>query len=117
MAYAKSRLGKLHVKKADLLRDLEALICALEGSIYGSLTSGSYFEASPTGSIFPTVATWWESPARLKKLQEVTYVRNVNNQPTQVTTVLYTDGLARMTVIDTVTYSGITEVARNRVVS
>lgn len=66
-----------------------------------------------SNELYPNSIIWWSSNPYLK-IKEVTYIRNVNNQPTSIVTKLYKNGVLFKTITDTITYNGIIELSRNR---
>lgn len=77
---------------------------------------GSYKESAWSG-ILPTNETWWETSSKIDKIYEVNYTYTGIN-PTTIERKIYdTDGDLLVTVTDTVTYSGILEDTRTRVVT
>jgi len=81
--------------------------------------SGAYKEILPAGNPFPTQAIWWESAAKLKKIVEFNMTRDSQKKPATEEWKMYaTDGTTVLcTVTDTITYSGVQESTRTRVVS
>jgi hypothetical protein len=84
---------------------------------FEEFTSGAYREI--TGGVFPTSTIWWESSAKLEKIVEKTITRNANKTPAVIEWKVYdTDGVTVLaTATDTISYSGITETSRTRVIS
>jgi hypothetical protein len=91
-----------------------------EGPTQG-FASGAYKEV--VGGLFPTQIIWWESAAKLKKIVETDITRAGGGAslvaPTPVTWKVYdTDGITVSgTVTDNITYSGIIEISRTRIIS
>lgn len=88
-----------------------------EGPMEG-FTSGAYRETTPTGSMFPTLVTWWTSSSKLNKIvdKQVTYTGAF---ATSVVWRAYdTDGTTVLvTITDTIVYSGAAESTRTRTIS
>ncbi len=81
--------------------------------------SGAYKETLPSADPFPTSYIWWTSAAKTHKLVELTVTRNTNKTPTTEEWKLYAaDGTTVLvTATDAISYSGIFETTRTRVVS
>ena len=77
--------------------------------------SGLYREVNPPASVFPTVITWWESAAMLKKIVEKT-ISYTGVFPTTIQWDVYgTDGVTIVeTAADSIVYSGPFEINRTR---
>jgi hypothetical protein len=90
-----------------------------EGGPYEGFTSGAYQETLPPASPFPTSVIWWTSAAMTSKIVEETVTYNLNNTVnTDEWKVYATDGTTVLaTVTDTVTYSGVFEINRTRVIT
>jgi hypothetical protein len=69
-----------------------------------------------SGGLFPTSVTWFTSVGSVK-LKESLFTRNSRNQPTTIVTKSYSNGVLVQTLTDTVTYNGVFEASRIRVVS
>lgn len=100
---------------------LRQLIHFIDEGPAGGFASGAYKEV--IGGLFPTSIIWWESDAKLKKVVETVIVRSGGGAtlvaPTPIIWKAYdTDGVTVLeTVTDNITYSGVTEVSRTRVIS
>jgi hypothetical protein len=96
---------------------LRQLIHLSEYGPFEEFASGAYKEI--TGGVFPTSEIWWESSAKLEKIVEKTITRNPNKTPSVIEWKVYDeDGVTVMaTATDTISYSGITETSRTRVIS
>jgi len=72
-----------------------------------------------SGSGFPTSIIWYTSSARTAKIVEKTITYNVDYNPSTLEWKVYsTDGTTVIaTVTDTVTYSGLFETTRTRVIT
>jgi hypothetical protein len=83
----------------------------------GPTLSGSYRET--TGGAFPSAVTWWDSPAKAKKLASLTIARNPNMTPSVEVLAAYdTDGVTPViTLTDTIAYIGVFEASRVRTVA
>lgn len=94
---------------------LKQLIHLAEGGPFEGF-SGAYKEILPQGSAFPESIIWWQSSAKAGKILEKTIVRNSNQLPTQITYIAYEgNGVdVASTAIDTIEYSGVFEINRER---
>lgn len=92
---------------------------AEEGGPYEGFTSGAYQETLPSADPFPTSVIWWTSVAKTSKIVEETLTYNPNNTVnTDQWKVYATDGTTVLaTVTDTITYSGVFELNRTRVIT
>jgi hypothetical protein len=81
--------------------------------------SGAYKTTLPEGDPFPTSIIWWESSAQTEKIVEKTLTLNPNKTPSQIEWKMYdTNGTSVIaTATDSITYSGIFEINRTRVLS
>lgn len=81
--------------------------------------SGAYLETLPAAALFPTDWIWWVSNAKAAKLMDETVTYNSNlTVATQRRRVYDADGsTVSLTVTDTMTYSGVFELTRTRVIS
>lgn len=90
------------------------------GGPYEGFASGAYREMLPAASPFPTSIIWWESSAKTQKIVEkqISYVLG-SAKPTPITYKVYdTDGVTILaTVTDTITYSGVFELYRERTIT
>jgi len=80
--------------------------------------SGAYRETTYTGP-FPTVEIWWESAAKFKRIVDETVTYNANKTiATDQWRMYAADGVTVIaTVIDSMTYSGVSETSRTRVIA
>lgn len=69
-----------------------------------------------TGSPFPTLVTWWTSPAKITKVQELFITYDANNFVIQEQWKYYYLGVLSKTVTDIITNSGPFEVSRSRTI-
>ena len=85
----------------------------------GGPESAGYREMLPAGEPFPTQIIWWETSDKLKKIVEVNLTRNENKTTaTEEWKVYDLDGSTVLkTITDTMSYTGVFETARTRVVS
>lgn len=81
--------------------------------------SGAYLETLPAAAAFPTDWIWWASSAKAAKLMDETVTYNSNmTVATQRWRVYNSDGsTVLLTATDTMTYSGVFELTRTRVIS
>lgn len=95
---------------------LRDLIHFIDDGPADGFSSGAYREILPAGSPFPTLWTWWESSAKLKRIVDLTVTRNSNKTPaTEQWRIYDTDGTTVLaTVTDTIAYSGVIETSRTR---
>lgn len=79
--------------------------------------SGAYRET--VGAVFPTSVTWYDDNTKAKKIVELLITRNANKTPATETWNMYnTDGVTILvTVVDTMTYSGVNETSRTRTIT
>lgn len=110
--------GGMSENQHQILRQLIHFID--EGPAHG-FASGAYKEV--IGGMFPTQIIWWESAAKLKKIVETDITRAGGGAsvvaPTPIVWKVYsTDGVTVSgTVTDNITYDGITETNRTRIIS
>lgn len=110
--------GGITESQHDGLRKLVHL--AEVGGPYEGFISGAYRETLPASDPFPTSVIWWESSAKLKKIVEKTIVYSMGlAKPSPITYRVYdTDGVTVLvTATDTISYSGIFETSRSRVIT
>jgi hypothetical protein len=81
----------------------------------GPTLNGAFRET--VGGPFPSSVTWYDTPAKAKKLAALNITRNANQTPSTETLIAYdTDGATPViTLTDTITYSGALETSRTRV--
>lgn len=86
-----------------------------DGPFEGLTTS--YFSVGPAG-VFPTASIWYSDIARTKKVVQQTVIYNSNQTISQSQWLAYApDGVTVLaTATDTITYSGIFETSKTRVV-
>lgn len=78
--------------------------------------AGSYREI--TGTVFPTAFVWWETSSKLKKIYEKLNTWSGVNVTKIVRKIYATDGSTVLaTATDTITYSGVFETNRTRVIT
>jgi hypothetical protein len=95
---------------------LRQLIHLSENGPFEGFTSGAYKET--IGGVFPTSAIWWESAAKLKKIVEVDITYNVSKTINTITWKSYdASGTLLASFTDTISYSGIIETSRTRVIN
>lgn len=95
---------------------LRQLIHFIDNGPAEGFTSGAYKEL--TGTVFPTAIVWWESSSKLKKIVEKLITWTGVNPTTEAWKVYDTDGTTVLaTVTDTISYSGIFETSRTRVIA
>lgn len=87
-----------------------------DGPAYG-FPSGCYRET--IGGVFSSSEIWWESAAKLKKIVSLDITRDVQQKPTaEVWKAYATDGITVVeTLTDTITYSGVFETSRTRLIA
>lgn len=104
-------------------RALRQLIHFINDGPAEGFASGAYRETLPAASAFPTSIIWWESSSKLKKIVEKTITRSgigaTAIAPTPIVWRIYdTDGTTVLvTVTDSITYSGVFETSRTRILS
>lgn len=104
-------------------RALRQLIHFIDDGPAEGFASGAYKETLPTASPFPTSIIWWESSSKLKKIVEKTITRvgvgASTVAPTPIIWKIYdTDGTTVLaTITDSITYTGVFETSRTRVLS
>lgn len=83
---------------------------------FESFASGTYKETLPSGNMFPTSITWWDSSSKTSKILEKAISYGSNKQPNSITYKVYDiDGISVLsTAADTITYSGSFEISRTR---
>jgi len=92
---------------------------AEEGGPFEGFASGAFQETLPASNPFPTSIIWWESAAKLKKIVEETITYNANKTISIDEWKVYdVDGVTILvTATDTITYSGVFELSRTRVLT
>lgn len=70
-----------------------------------------------TGGVFPTAITWYTNAGKGTKVKEISITRDGNQLPTVIVWRFYDAGVLARTYTDTITYSGVTETSRTRVVT
>lgn len=100
----------------DALRRLIHL--ADGGGPFEGFATGTYREILPLADPFPTSVTWWTSPVKTQKIVEKLITYNLNKSVNTITWNSYDiDGITILkTVIDTINYSGVFEISRNRAI-
>lgn len=103
--------GGLTASQHKALRDL---IHFIDDGPADGFTSGAYLEVTYSG-VLPTVETWYEDNTKTQKIVELTTVYS-GVLPSTETWVMYdTDGTTVLvTLVDTITYSGVLESSRDR---
>ena len=96
---------------------LRQLIHFIDNGPAEGFSSGAYREIA--GGVFYTSVIWYEDSTKAKMLVSKELVRNSNQTPATITWKVYdTDGSSVLaTVVDTITYSGVTETSRERAIS
>jgi hypothetical protein len=80
------------------------------------LATGLYREV--TGTAFPTAITWWTTSGKTQMVKSIAITRNGNQTPATVTYTFYNSaGVAMKVFTDTITYSGVFETSRARVIT
>jgi hypothetical protein len=112
-----SLLGQWRLAVSRLLDDI--LILPWPGSLSdGPLVNGAVRDILPPAALYPDQIIWYLNAARLIKLLELTFTRNVSNLITQAEWKIYnTNGVLVLTVTDVITYSGLYETTRTRTVT
>lgn len=99
-------------------RTLRHLIHFIEEGPAEGFTSGAYREQLPSGGIFPTSVTWWESSSKLKKIVERLITWAGVNATQDKWKIYDTDGSTVLwTITDAISYSGIVETTRTRTIT
>lgn len=100
-------------------RAIRQLIHFIEDGPAEGFATGAYCENLPAGDPFPTSITWWTSSAKTSMIVEELITYNANNTVDTDTWHIYdTDGTTLLgTVVDTISYSGVFETSRTRVIS
>ena len=99
-------------------RTLRQLIHFIEDGPAEGFASGAYKETLPAAAVFPTSEIWWESSSKLKKIVEVTTTWTGIVPTTEQWKVYDTDGSTVLwTLTDTISYSGVFETSRTRVIT
>ena len=90
-----------------------------EGGPFELFADGSFLETLPAGNPFPTSAIWYTDATKSAKIVEKLITRNPNQTPSTIVRKVYdTDGSTVLaTATDTISYSGIIEISRTRVLS
>lgn len=90
-----------------------------EGGPFEGFASGAFQEILPSADPFPTSFIWWTSAAKTHKIVELALTRNSNKTVNTEQWKAYdTDGsTVLVTVTDTLSYSGIFELSRTRVIT
>ena len=90
-----------------------------EGGPFELFAAGSFLETLPAGNPFPTSAIWYTDATKSAKIVEKLITRNPNQTPSTIVRRVYdTDGsTVLVTATDTISYSGIIEISRTRVLS
>jgi hypothetical protein len=94
---------------------LRQLIHFLDDGPGEGFASGAYKET--TGTVFPTVMTWWESAAKLIKIVERAMTWSGAKLMIDEWRVYSGAGTLLATVTDTISYAGVFETSRTRVIS
>lgn len=98
---------------------LRQLIHFIDDGPADGFISGSFKEIIPSSNPFPTSIIWWESSLKIKKILEKYYTYNSNKTINQVQWKMYDiDGITIIsTITDTITYNGVFEINRTRIIS
>lgn len=100
--------------------DIDSVRKLIHLSINGpfeGFASGAYKEVLPVGS-FPTNVTWYTSSAKTNKIYDKTIIYNPNKTVSQIIWKVYDDYNAVITTVtEYITYSGVYEASRVRVIS
>ena len=94
-----------------------AAMLADSGPVNAPYVSGAY--RVETGGVFPSAVTWWTSNAMTMKIVSKTITRDGSQNPTVEVWQFYdpADGTTVLkTVTDTISYSGVIETSRTRVI-
>ncbi len=88
-----------------------------KGGPFEEFLSGAYREI--LGGVFPTSVIWWESSAKLEKIVEKNITRNSNQTPSSIEWKVYDiDGVTVLaTATDSISYTGIFETSRTRIMT
>lgn len=95
---------------------LRQLIHFIEDGPAEGFASGAYKETAPAGP-FPTSEIWWESSSKLKKIVSLDTTWTGVKITQEVWKVYDESGSVLVTITDTITYTGIFEASRTRVIS
>jgi hypothetical protein len=89
------------------------------GGPWEEFVSGAFREILPIANPFPATITWYESSSKIKKIVKKTITRNPNKTPSIIEWKVYdTNGSTVLaTVTDIITYTGIFETDRTRIIS
>lgn len=99
-------------------RILRQLIHFIDDGPAEGFASGAYKETLPAGAVFPTSEIWWESSSKLKKIVELTTTWTAVLPTTEQWKIYDTDGATVLwTITDTISYSGVFETSRTRVIT
>ena len=124
--YAKDSYGTFNLRTSqpsDFINEeehkiLRHLIHFIDDGPGGGFASGAYKEILPAGSPFPTAHTWYESAAKTQKIVELLITYSGAFPTTEVWQMYDDDGsTVLVTVTDTITYHGVFETSRTRVIS
>lgn len=98
---------------------LRQLIHFIDDGPGGGFVSGAFMETLPSADPFPTSYIWWESSGKVDKIVELTLTRNANQTPATEEWQMYDeDGSTVLTTVtDTISYSGVFETSRTRVIA
>lgn len=97
-------------------KTLRQLIHFIDDGPADGFASGAYKEV--TGTVFPTVITWWESSSKLKRIVERTITWTGVNATTDKWEIYDADGTTKLWIItDTISYSGVFETSRTRTIA
>ncbi len=82
------------------------------------LGDGAVKEILPSGSPFPSQEIWWTDVSKTKKIVELTLTRDSNKNPSVEEWKIYDfGGSVIRTITDTISYSGVFETGRVRVIT
>lgn len=99
-------------------RALRHLIHFIDDGPAKGFASGAYKETLPAGSVFPTSAIWWESVSKSHKIVELSITWSGVLPTVEEWKVYDTDGATVLaTVTDSISYSGVFETSRTRVIA
>jgi hypothetical protein len=123
--YARDSVGAFNLRTGgsglteSAHRTLRQLIHFIDDGPAEGFASGAYREILPSGNPFYTSITWWESSAKLKRIVDLTITRNGNQTPSQEQWRMFdTDGTTVLaTVTDAISYSGVFETTRTRMIA
>jgi len=111
-------LGWVSEVSEDSHRTLRHLVHFIDDGPAGGFLSGAYKETLPTGNPFPTSYIWWVDNTKVHKIVELTVTRSGPLPVVEVWEMYDTDGVSVLeTVTDTITYSGVFEIDRTRVIA